>query len=168
MKSMIVAALAALLLAGCSTQASDKAEAADSNGVATASARPSDADSEAYMHDAERAWTALAVKPDPDLLNRILADDYVGVSASGTVRDKKAQIADENATSGTLYAASKLDYIHYRHFGDTVIAQGAEYFTAKPGGTDRHLAWTDVWMFRDGKWQIVASQTSAIAPAAAK
>lgn len=30
------------------------------------------------------------------------------------------------------------------------------------GAPDLRLIWTDVWMWRDGKWQIVASQDSEV------
>ncbi len=58
------------------------------------------------------------------------------------------------------FVSSKLDYVNYRHFGDTVLAQGAESLQRRDGGPDHRLIWTDVWMWRDGKWQIVASQDS--------
>lgn len=170
MKAMLVAASAALVLGGCSVKSAEKAEAPETDAAAQPAAsdalqRPSDTDSEAYMHQAEQDWAMLAVTHDPGLLNRILADDYVGVSSSGTVRDKKAQIEDENSPASGNYASAKLNYVHYRHFGDTVIAQGSESLQHSNGGADRNLIWTDVWMWRDGKWQVVASQDSVLPPA---
>ena len=153
--------LAAATLGGCSParqQAqTDKA----------AAARPSDADSEATMREAEAEWAALAVKAVPGLLERILADDYIGVSSKGDVRTKAQQIAHEAGGPDGTYRSTKLDYVHYRHFGDTVIAQGGETLTAIAAGTpSKSLIWTDVWMWRGGKWQVVASQDSVLPPAA--
>ncbi len=152
MKIIMVAA--ALGLAACSQQsATDKAGG-------SAVQRPSDAESDAYMRQAEADWAALAVKPMPGLLKRILADDYVAVSSKGDVRSKDEQIKLD--APDPAFASSKLDDVHYRHFGDTVIAQGGESLQRKDGKPDLRLIWTDIWMFRDGKWQIVASQDSVL------
>jgi hypothetical protein len=40
--------------------------------------------------------------------------------------------------------------------------QGRESVQRKDGGPDLTLIWTDVWMWRDGKWHIVASQDSVV------
>jgi uncharacterized protein YceK len=152
MRSIFIALAAASTLAGCTTQTptSQPAQAQ----------RPSDATSEAYMRKAEEDWAALAVKPMPGLLDRILADDYVAVSSKGDVRDKATQVKLDAPDAD--YASSKLDYAHYRHFGDTVIAQGQESLQRKDGKADLTLIWTDVWMWRRGKWQVVASQDSVL------
>ena len=60
------------------------------------------------------------------------------------------------------YVSSKLEYVNYRHFGDTVLAQGQESVQRKDGKPDLRLIWTDVWLWRNGKWQIVASQDSVL------
>ena len=155
MKIIIPAAAAAL--AACSVQqppAQNRAEAA--------AQRPSKAESEAYMRKAEEDWAALAVRKVPGLMERIMADDYVGVSSKGDVRDKAKQVEVANAGPSGELVSSKVDYVNYRHFGDTVIAQGAESLKRKDGRPDVRLIWTDVWMWRDGKWQIVASQDSLL------
>src|SRR5437763_500739 len=80
---------------------------------------------------------ALAVKPIPGLLDRILADDYVAVSSKGDVRGKAEQIRLD--APDPAFKSSKLDYVHYRHFGDTVIAQGGESLQRKDRGPDHRL-----------------------------
>ena len=158
MKSTIIAMAGAVWLAACSAQAPTKQPAA------TAAQRPSDAESEAYMRKAEADWSDLAVKNNPGLTERILADDYVGVNSDTVVRDKAKMIALANEKPSGTYVSSKLDYVHYRHFGDTVIAQGGESLQRKDGKPGLSLIWTDVWMWRDGKWQVVASQDSVLPP----
>jgi uncharacterized protein DUF4440 len=162
MKLTLSAVAAALIVAGCSPHEAGKVPDATANAAVntTGTQRPSEAESEAYMRQAERDWAALAVAPIPGLLDRILADDYVAVSSKGDVRSKAEQIRLD--APDPAFASSKLDYVHYRHFGDTVLAQGQESLQRKDGGPDLSLIWTDVWMFRDGKWQIVASQDSVL------
>ena len=159
-RTILTAATAALALAGCSPAGQTNARDANAPTNGAEAQRPSDAQSEAYMRKAEEDWAALAVKSMPGLLDRILADDYVAVSSKGDVRSKAQQIALD--APDPAFASSKLDYAHYRHFGDTVLAQGQESLQRKDGGPDLSLIWTDVWMWRDGKWQIVASQDSVL------
>jgi ketosteroid isomerase-like protein len=165
MKMIVSAAAAALTLASCSAQQQENQQQAGAqNTNSSAAQRPSKSDAEAYMRKAEEDWAALAVKKDPGLLERILADDYVGVSSESDVRSKARQVELERTEDNSAqFASTKLDYVNYRHFGDTVLAQGAESLkwrdSRKP---DLRLIWTDVWMFRNGKWQIVASQDSVL------
>ena len=91
-----------------------------------------------------------------------LADDYEGVASNGEVRNKARQL--ELAAQPSPYTGSRLDYVNFQHFGSTVIARGAETLTRGDGGSDRRLIWTDIWMLRDGRWQLVASQDSVRPP----
>ena len=157
MNSMTIAAAAALALAACSPQG--QATGQDAN---TASAKqPSQAESEAYINKAEQEWAALATTKDPAVLERILADDYAGVSDEGTAFSKEDEIKweTEQPDDFTAAAAPKMTY---RHFGDTVLAQGEQMLTPKGGGDPVKILWTDVWMFRDGKWQVVGSQNAMV------
>lgn len=160
MTSKCAAAAAALALAACSPAGQTNGQNSDAPATTVAAQRPSDADSEAYMRQAEADWAALAVKPMPGLLNRILADDYVAVSSKGDVRDKAQQVKLD--APDPAFVASRLDTLHYRHFGDTVIAQGGETLTGHDAKDDVSLIWTDVWMWRNGTWQLVASQDSVL------
>jgi len=150
--------VAGLALAACSPQGGGNAPGKQ----AAAEQRPSDKESEAYMWKAEEDWAAQAVRPVPGLMERILADDYSGVSSKGDIRSKADQIKDQAEPLTGTYVSSKLDYVHYRHFGDTVIAQGQESLKRADGKPDLKLTWHDIWMFREGKWQIVASQDSVL------
>ena len=86
-------------------------------------------------------------------MDRILAGDYVGVSSENVVVNKDSYLkaaATEKYTG--KFVSSKLDYVNYRHFGDTVLP-GAELIKRADGSPDLRLIWTDVWMWRDGKWR---------------
>ncbi|MBX9882692.1 MAG: nuclear transport factor 2 family protein [Sphingomonas sp.] len=112
---------------------------------------------EAQMREAERVWADIAVTGDPTPLKTILADDYVGVSSSGKVVTKADQLVP--GTKGE-FIASGIDYINYRQYGDTVVAQGAEWVRRADKKPDLRLIWIDIWKYRDGRWQIIASQDS--------
>ena len=86
----ILAAAAALAVAACTQQGQQAGEEANAAG----SQRPSKTESLAYIDRQDRAWSALATKKDPGLLERILAEDYSGVGDDGTVatRPRKSNI----------------------------------------------------------------------------
>jgi hypothetical protein len=155
---LVIATGVALMLAACSSRPA----AQQTNAAAAATPRPSDAESEAYMRKAEADWADLAVHPRPGVIERILADDYVGVNSDNVVRDKAKMIALAKEKPSGTYVSSKLDYVNYRHFGDTVLAQGGESLQRRDGKPGLSLIWTDVWLWRGGKWQVVASQDSVL------
>ena len=157
MRTMLLAAAAALALTACTQQGQPTGE--DSN--AASAERPSEAESQAYIDRQDRAWSAMATKKDPTLLGRILAEDYSGVGDDGTVRNKAQEI--QYWAELPLVASAEPPKMTYRHFGDTVLAQGDQVLTPK-GGAPVRILWIDVWMFRDGRWQVVASQNATVPP----
>lgn len=59
----------------------------------------------------------------------------------------------------------KLEKIQIRVFGDSVaIAYGDESSISKKNGKElKHcLAWTDTWLKRNGRWQILAAQDNLV------
>lgn len=152
-----VALTAALALAACSPQGKATGEGAN----AASTGRPSEADSLAYIDKQDRAWAEDAIQNDPAVLEAILAEDYSGVAGDGTVRNKAEEIAFWAALPPV--AGAKPPKMTYRSYGDTVLAQGDQVLTPK-GGSPVRILWTDVWMFRDGKWQVVGSQNATVPP----
>jgi len=114
---------------------------------------------DAYIHQCEAEWAQGAVKDNSATVARFIADDYHGVSSRGKVHGKRELLAhsDSYAQSAGLYYAKS-------HFvtPSLDIVQGEEFWKERKSGTKHHLIWTDTWLFRAGKWQIVASQDSEI------
>jgi len=122
--------------------------------------------SEKYIRDGESQWAESVATNDASVLKRILADDFVWVYPSGTriLWTKAETIADAEAGPGD-FVSDHLDEIHVRFFGDTAIAQGSESWVQidKSGKvTKGRFVWTDVWLLRNGQWQIVQAQDEAI------
>ena len=113
----------------------------------------------AYIERCAREWAMTAVAPDPEAMDRCLADDYQGVSSRGKVVDKAAVIAP----APTPAKAAGLWYAKPRFVTPTLaIVRGEEWTEPADGAPKRHLIWTDTWAFRDGRWQVVASQDSVV------
>jgi ketosteroid isomerase-like protein len=115
----------------------------------------------------ERDWANADVTGDAAWLESHLADDYSGISSrTGKLFTKSEEVADMRNRKSTVTAADNLN-TNVRMLGDdaavvtgTYRLQGREQ-DGKP--FDRTLAYTDVWVKRDGRWQVLASQGTPVA-----
>jgi hypothetical protein len=121
-----------------------------------------DEDAVKFIKAAEGKWASLACSPQPDL-KAVIADDFQGTSPSGRRYGK-----DEAITTDTksLSRDCQLGEVKVRFFGDSIaIAYGAESWIGKANDrkdTKRCQVWTDTWLKREGKWQIVAAQDTIL------
>jgi len=114
-----------------------------------------------FIIAAEAKWANSACSPQPDLKD-VIADDFQGTSPSGRRYGKKDAITTDTKA---LELDCQLGKVKERFFGDSIaIAYGAESAVkAKDGKETKHcLIWTDTWLKRAGKWQIVAAQDTNI------
>jgi hypothetical protein len=94
-------------------------------------------------------------------VERILADDFLGVDPKGTLYNKAKMIADTH-NAPQSFVSNRLNDVEVRFYGDTAIAQGDESWERRSGERGRFV-WTDTWIRRNGRWQIVAAE-DLIAP----
>ena len=115
-----------------------------------------------FMIAAEAKWANSACSPQPDLKD-VIADDFQGTSPSGRRYGKKDAITTDTKA---LERDCQLGEVKVRFFGDSIaIAYGAENRMDKDSSgkeTKRCQVWTDTWLKRAGKWQIVAAQDTII------
>jgi hypothetical protein len=114
-----------------------------------------------FIIAAEAKWANSACSPQPDLKD-VIADDFQGTSPSGRRYGKKDAIKTDTKA---LERDCQLGEVKVRFFGDSIaLAYGAESAVkAKDGKETKHcLIWTDTWLKRAGKWQIVAAQDTNI------
>lgn len=105
--------------------------------------------------DLERAWGQAFVTSDASVARQMLAADFIGVSTKGKLYRKTDEIAD--ISSPSHMKSDVLNDVVVRFYGDTAIAQGSDSWVARNGRKGRFV-WTDVWLKRDGRWQIVAAE----------
>ena len=118
-------------------------------------------ESEHYIAEAERQWAESVASGDTRTIERILADDFVGVDPKGGFYDKAKMIADTR-NAPKYFASNRLNKVKVRFYGETAIAQGDESWQRHSGQGGRFV-WTDTWIRRNGRWQIVAAE-DLIAP----
>src|SRR5271169_1560979 len=110
----------------------------------------------AFIKQAESDWAESTVTNDVSVLERILADDFVGVEIDGSHYSKADSIKDYR-THPSEFASNHLNEAEIRFYGDAAVAQGSESWKKKNGTTGKFV-WTDTWIKRGGKWQIVAAE----------
>ena len=112
--------------------------------------------------DIESKWASSNCSAQPDLAPAI-AEDFQGTSTGGQRFDKTAAIA----TDPKSFARDcRLGDVKVRFFGDSVaIAYGSESRLPRAEAgkeSKRCQVWTDTWLRRSGRWQIVAAQDTVV------
>jgi hypothetical protein len=115
----------------------------------------------------ERQISDAIVKRDVSTWQRLMADGYTDIDSDGTVRDLNAMAEVIRSHS---YDSITQGGLEVRIYGDTVIVVGTKSLIEK---TRRGLATTsnrfaDVFLHRNGMWQLASSQSARLRTSAAR
>ena len=132
--------------------------------TAPAEGGPSPVSAEPYIRDREAQWAEAVANGDPSVVQRILADDYIGVDAGDGHLYDKAEAISFIREHHSEFVSNRLNEVKIRFFGNTAVAQGSESWERRMGDPRLgRFVWTDTWLLRNGRWQIVAGE-DMIAP----
>lgn len=109
--------------------------------------------------DMERQWAEVDVKYDATVLENILANDFLGTSTEGKLYNKSQAMTKEEHPAVKMLS-NHLNDVKVRFFGNVAVLHGSETFRRKAGEkieTGTYI-WTDTWLRRNGRWQIIAAQ----------
>ncbi len=110
----------------------------------------------AYIEKAESDWAESVANHDCSIPERVMADDFAGIDVDGSQYTKADSVKMcHKGPSNFLF--NHLGKVEVRFFGDIAIAQGDEEWKLKDGKTGKFV-WTDTWLRRNGKWQVVAAE----------
>ena len=116
-----------------------------------------------YMIDMERKW-AEGVCANNGVVSELLADDFQGTSTRGERYTKADELRDEKEPHSAHGCA--LDSARVRFFGENLaIIYGSEHaFGRDKAHPDlkQCQVWTDTWLKRNNKWQIIAAQDNKV------
>ena len=133
-------------------------------GVATAKANTGTGRSAAdQVRTAEQTLLRATVDGDTRAAGPVLAPDLQAIDVTGTAETRADYLA--NIGGGVDFVAIKpLQPISVRVHGDSAVARLKLTFTVVAfGQTVHHDGWTtDLWEQRDGRWQLIWSQTTAV------
>lgn len=112
-------------------------------------------------HDIGRAY----VKRDAAALERLYADDYTVTNGAGETTTKVQEI-ERMRTGNTVYEATTYDDVKVRVYGDTAIVAGRGTVKGRGASGAFHTEYrsTNVFVKRNGRWQVVAAHLSGVKP----
>ena len=106
------------------------------------------------------------IKGDTSILERYLANDYVGIGADGMAEDKSKSI--QELKDGTVkYSAIDVSEENVRMYGNTGIynGRGNVKMTINGQPLTADVRVTIVWIKQNGHWKRVSFQATRVQPA---
>ncbi len=113
----------------------------------------------------EHDWSAAYLSHDVSIVDRILADDFIGTDGRGIMTDKKQELEDARSENPNRKVLSEaIDDMKVRVYGDTAIVNGRTTEKIQSGGKEFVIQYrrTDVFVKRNGRWQCVSFHGSRI------
>jgi ketosteroid isomerase-like protein len=119
--------------------------------------------SEASLLDAAERLAQAEAKGDIPALEQLLAPDYQGYDPSGRSQDR-AGVLRGYAQGGVRVTTLRQSELRARVLGDTGLVAGINVIRGQQGPEhfDLRLRFLDVYVWREGRWQLVASQDTRL------
>lgn len=120
---------------------------------------------EQMLRRIEREWEDANKNKDKAWFERTFTDEYTAINAVGKMFTKTEDIADTLSNTDTITSAELSD-MRVRVYGDTAVVTGRLHRVGKDknGNFDRNYIFTDTFVKRDGRWQVIATQATFVAP----
>jgi ketosteroid isomerase-like protein len=158
---VLIFVVVAVSLSSCS--ATEQKTTSSAAPTASATTTPSE-NVEQAVAQMERDWAAALLKRDVATIERIVADDFIGLDGDGGTTFTKASHLEEVKTGVATWESANVDNIKVRVFGDTAVVTVLQTQKSKYKGKDNSGRYpiTDIFVRRNGKWQIVAEHLNTI------
>ena len=129
--------------------------------VAHAEARrkPHPADPIAEVRALEREWLDAYEKHDVEAMQRIVADDFTIYFEDGSMQTKADIVAMISRGVGKPGTAFHTEDVQARSYGGNTVILTGRVVQTKSGSASRY---TDTYVKRDGRWQVVASHLGKV------
>jgi len=129
--------------------------------AAPAIAAPGSARDVADFTALEAQWLHAIAAHDTGALSRILAPEFRDTAWNGRVRNRAAMIA--RARTANNAADQRLSDIEVRRYGKVAIVTGQNNIGGI-GPRQTAIRFTDVFVWRQGRWQAASAQETLISP----
>src|SRR5262245_8623625 len=121
-------------------------------------------DTHRVLADLEQQLLQAVLKKDKHAYDALLAPDWTVIDVAGRVLTKQQVMQEMFGSDDRQIEQATIDDVNVRPFGDTAVVTGRT--TAVGSYRDVRsnvvLRFTDVFAKRDGRWQVVASQGTAV------
>lgn len=117
----------------------------------------------------EMQWRNAVVTNNVKQMDHLLADDYLGISANGTVATKAEELAQRRAGTVRIQSLTLSD-IKVRVYGKTAVVTSRAELTGVNGESDisGNYRYTRVYNKRFGQWKIISFEASRMHDADAR
>lgn len=117
------------------------------------------------LRQIEREWGVAIKNKDKVWFERGLADEYTAIGSSGKMRNKAEDIAEMLSNTDAI-STNELSGMKVQVNGDTATVIGRLHLVGKDknGSFDRNYIFTDTFVKRDGRWQVISTQATLVAP----
>ena len=105
----------------------------------------------------EQVWLRAVEQHDMAALGSILADEFEEADFDGSLIDRRAMLASAAIPSTVHFELSDL---HARVYGNFAYVRGLGGIRSDDGKFHAKNRFTDIFVYRDGRWQCVAGHES--------
>jgi ketosteroid isomerase-like protein len=114
---------------------------------------------QAALVQIEQVWLRAVEQHDAAALGCILADEFEEADFAGSLIDRPAMLASA-ANRGKTQPVVELSDLHAHMYGDFAYVRGLAVIKSDDGKTTVRSRFTDIFIYRDGRWQCVAGHES--------
>ena len=120
--------------------------------------------SEASLLDAAQRLAQAEAKGDIPALEQLIAPEYQGYDPSGRSQDRAGVLRGYAEGGGVRVTTLSQSDLRVRVLGDAGLVAGINVMRGQQGHEhfDLRLRFLDVYTWRDGRWQLVASQDTRL------
>jgi ketosteroid isomerase-like protein len=135
-------------------------------GQAATQADSENSKSEQEVRKAIEKYRTALLQRDTAALEKIWADDYIFVNASGDVLTKAERLANAKSGATTLDSINEEENITVRVYQNSAVATSRVTIKGQYGGqsTSGQYRSTHVWVKGPIGWQLVSNQLTTLAP----
>jgi len=111
----------------------------------------------------EKDWNQAIIAKDYQTVDKIMANDWVGIDFKGMKVTKEETLAELKSGESSNETV-ELGEMTVKVYGNTAVVIGSDTEKSTYHGKDSsgRYAWMDVFVKRAGQWQVVASQSTKI------
>ena len=117
-----------------------------------------------FLRDVEERLATAWVEGNRSFIEQIFADDWIVTDLTGRVLTKAEVLKEAFGSKDRQIVSMRIDDIGVRPFGDWAGVTGRTQAVGEYQGevAEVTLRFTDVFVNRNGRWQVVASQTTLL------
>ena len=117
------------------------------------------------IENLEAQWRSALMQNDVATINRLLADDYLGINPNGTLETKADALALRRAGTTKISSIDPIN-MKVRVYGDTAVVTSQVQLEGHDGDRDisGRYHYTRVYSHRSGEWKVVSFEASRVAP----